>query len=134
MKDVCARLQGIRKKFANVTNVIFLSLKLDVIRVLRPLTKMMQDQLLLTLEFVAMCKLAKEMILRMCMLFGDSVEDGTKIEIFENDDTNKLFPTTRKLLNEFSEVEDEIVPFRQTRNHVVINQNNQVVFSKRMLA
>ena len=111
MKDVRARLQGIRKNVSDVANLIFLSLKLDVIRVLRPLTKMMQDQSLLMSEFVTMCKVAKEMISRMCMLFGDSVEDGTEIEIFENDDTNKLFPTTRKLLNEFSEVEDEIVPF-----------------------
>ena len=39
MKDVHARLQGIRKNVSDVTNVIFLSLKLDVILVLRPQTK-----------------------------------------------------------------------------------------------
>ena len=134
MKDVRARLQGIRKNVADVKNVIFLSLKLDVIRVLRPLTKMMQDQSLLTSEFVTMCKVSKEIISRMCMLFGDSIEDGTEIEIFENDDTNKLFPTTRKLLNEFSEVEEEIVPFRQTRNDVLINQNKFVYYHEYLLS
>ena len=53
-----------------------------------------------------MCKMAKENISRMCTLFGDSVEDGTKIGIFEINDTKELFPTTRKLLNEFTEVEE----------------------------
>ena len=81
-----------------------------------------------------MCKVAKEMISRMCMLFGDEVEDGTEIEIFENIDTNKLFPTTRKLLNEFSEVEYEIVSFRQTRNDVVINQNKFVYYHDYLLS
>ena len=119
MKNVRPQLQGMRKSIVDMKNVIFLSIKLDVIHILHPLTKMMQDQSLLTSEFVTMCKVAKE---TMSVLFGDSIE----VEMFYNDNTKELFPTTRKLLNELTEVEEEIVPFRQTRNDTVVQRNKFV--------
>ena len=47
----------------------------------------------------------------------DSVENGTEAAIFCNDVAKEIFPTTCKLLEDLHEVDDDnIVPFRQTRN------------------
>ena len=62
MKDVHARIQGMRKNISNVKNLIYSSVKLYVLRVLRPVTKIMQDLTLLTSEFITMCEAAKENI------------------------------------------------------------------------
>ena len=64
-----------------------------------------------------MCEAAKENITRMSILFGDSVENGTEATIFCDDVAKEIFPTTYKLLEDLHEVDDDnIVPFRQTRN------------------
>ena len=70
MKDVRARIQGMRKNISNVKNLIYASVKLNVIRLCRPVTKMMQDLTLLTSEFITMCEAAKENIARMSISFG----------------------------------------------------------------
>ena len=80
-----------------------------------------------------MCKVAKEIISRMCVLFGDSV-DGNEVEMFYNDNTKVLFQTTRKLLNKLTEVEDEIVQFWQTRNDTVVHRNKFVYYHDYLLS
>ena len=81
-----------RKNISNVKNLTYASVKLDVIRVLRPVTKMMQDLTLLTYEFITVCEAAKENITCMSILFGDSVENGMEATIFCDDVAKEIFP------------------------------------------
>ena len=61
MKKLVLVLEGIRKNIARTKSLLFNSGKLDILNLLQPLSKILQDTSLLSPNFVTTCKVTMQM-------------------------------------------------------------------------
>ena len=98
-------LEGIHKNIASTKSLLFNSLKLDILNLLQPMSKILQDTSLLSPTFIITCKVTMQNVKCMKKL----VEEKQR-EAFHD---NELFHYTRLVLNQLTEEVQKIVPQHQ---------------------
>ena len=115
IKKIVPTLAGIRKEVAKTDAVLFTAVELDILALLRPMSKILQDDDLLRPVFITTWSMTITKIGRMCTILDDEGRDAF--------DDAELFPRTSKLLNELTNEEGE-TPFRQSRSDSRANPKN----------
>ena len=108
IKKLKSKLEGVRKSVTSVTALIFNSVKPDVLEVVRPMSKILQETSLLSPTLLTTCTVTMENISRMSDLIENWKEKG-KIE--------ELFPRTLKVLDSLEKESGNLIPDRQLRGN-----------------
>ena len=102
MKKLVPILEGICKNIASMKSLLFNSVKLDILNLLQPMSKILQDTSLLSPTFITTCEVTMQNV--KCM--KNLVEEKQR-EAFHD---SELFHHTRLVLNQLTEEVQEIVP------------------------
>ena len=113
MKKLVPVLEGIRKNIASTKSLLFNSMKLDILDLLQPVSKILQDALLLSPTFITTCKVTMQNVKRMKNLVEEKQGEAFR--------DSELFHHTCLVLNQLIEEVQEIVPQHQTRSDTVEN-------------
>ena len=116
MKKLAPILEGICKNIASTKSLLFNSIKLDILNLLQPMSKILQDTLLLSPTFITTCEVTMQNVKRMKNL----VEEKQR-EAFHD---SELFHHTRLVLNQLTEEVQEIVPQCQTCSDTAKNPDH----------
>ena len=108
IKKLKSKLEGVQKSVTSVTSLIFNSVKLDVLEVVRPISKILQETSLLSSTLLTTCTVAMENISQMSDLIGNWKERG-KIK--------ELFPRTLKVLDSLEKESANLIPNQQLRGN-----------------
>ena len=108
IKKLKSKLEGVRKGVTSVTPLIFNSVKLDVLEVVRPMSKILQETSLLSPTLLTTCTVTMENISWMSDLIENWKEKG-KIK--------ELFPRTLKVLDSLEKEFANLIPDRQLRGN-----------------
>ena len=108
IKKLKSKLEGVRKGVTSVTALIFNSVKLDVLEVVRPMSKILQETSLLSPTLLTTCTVTMENISWMSDLIENWKEKG-KIK--------ELFPRTLKVLDSLEKEFANLIPDRQLRGN-----------------
>ena len=108
IKKLKSKLEGVRKGVTSVTPLIFNSVKLDVLEVVRPMSKILQETSLLSPTLLTTCTVTMENISRMSDLIENWKEKG-KIK--------ELFPRALKVLDSLEKESANLIPDRQLRGN-----------------
>ena len=108
IKKLKSKLGGVRKSVTSVTTLIFNSVKLDVLEVVWPMNKILQETLLLSPTLLTTCTVTMENISRMSDLIENWKEKG-KIK--------ELFPRALKVLYSLEKESANLIPDRQLRGN-----------------
>ena len=65
MKKLVPVLEGTRKNIANTKSLLFNSVNLDILNLLQPMGKILQDTLLLSPTFIITCEVTMQNVKRM---------------------------------------------------------------------
>ena len=106
MKKRVPVLEGIHKNIASTKSLLFNSKKFDILNLLQPMSKILQDTWLPSPTFITTCKVTMQNV--KCM------ENFAEVKQRESFHDSKLFHHTRLVLNQLTEEVQEIVPQRQT--------------------
>ena len=109
MKDSKATIEGINKKVCQTVHVVFQALKLDVLTVILPLSKIMQAVNLLTPEYFTACSTTVDNIAKVKTLLESL--DGPD---YESDDI--VFTNTKSIMEQLIDESETVVPLGQTRS------------------
>ena len=112
MKDSKPKLQGLLTDNSDITKIIFNTIKVDILLVLCPVRKILQESILLLPQLITICSSAIKTVKKMKKL----VE--THKDPFANPE---FFPTFNKFIEQLKEEPEELLPFRQTRNDTQAN-------------
>ena len=119
MKDLKPKVQGIKNNISIVKRLLFISVKLDILIAIRPLSKTLQDNSLITPEFVTACKMTIENIERIRDMIVTQ-----KNEMYNSD----FFPNTRKIVGELLCDDEEIISERQSRSETAEERGKKYTF------
>ena len=108
IKKLKSKLEGVRKGVTSVTPLIFNSVKLDVLEVVRPMSKSLQETSLLSPTLLTTYTVTMENISRMSDLIENWKEKG-KIK--------ELFPRILKVLYSLEKESANLIPDRQLRGN-----------------
>ena len=108
IKKLKSKLEGVRKSVTSVTALIFNSVKLDVLEVVQPMSKILQETSLLSPTLLTTCTVTMENISRMSDLIENWKEKG-KIK--------ELFPLTLKALDSLEKESANLIPNPQLQGH-----------------
>ena len=103
IKKLKSKLEGVRKSVTSVMPLIFNSVKLDVLEVVPPMSKILQETSLLSPTLLTTCTVTMENISRMSDLIENWKEKG-KIK--------ELFPWTLKVLDSLKKESTNLIPDR----------------------
>ena len=116
MKKLAPILEGICKNITSTKSLLFNSIKLDILNLLQPMSKILQDMLLLSPTFITTCEVTMQNVKRM-----KNLVEVKQREAFHD---NELFHHTRLVLNQLTEEVQEIVPQRQIRSDTAENPDH----------
>ena len=108
MKKLVPVLEGICKNITSTKSLFFNSVKLDILNLLQPMSKILQDMSLLSPTFITTCEVTMQNV--KCM--KNLVEDKQR-KVFHD---SGLFHHTRLVLSQLTEEVQEIVPQCQTHS------------------
>ena len=108
IKKLKSKLEVVRKSVTSVTDIIFNSVKLNVLEVVRPMSKILQETSLMSPTSLTTCTVTMENISRMSGLIENWKEKG-KIKV--------LFPRTLKVLDSLEKESANLIPDRQLRGN-----------------
>ena len=108
IKKLKSKLEGVQKSVTSVTDLTFNSVKLDVLEVFQPMSKILQETSLLSPTFLTTCTVTMENISRMSDLIENWKEKG-KIK--------ELFPGTLKVLDSLEKESANLIPDQQLRGN-----------------
>ena len=108
IKKLKSKLEGVRKSVTSVTALIFNSVKPDVLEVVRPMSKILQETSLLSPTLLTTCTVTMENISWMSDLIENWKEKG-KIK--------ELFPRTLKVLDSLEKESANLIPHQQLRGN-----------------
>ena len=112
MKDSKAKLQGLLADNSKIKNIVFNAIKVDILSVLRPVSHILQESNLLVPELITVCTTAVKTVKKMRKF----------VETHENPFENaEFFPTLNKFIEQLEEEDEELLPYRQTRNDAGAN-------------
>ena len=111
MKSARSKLKGIRKNVCNTDRIIYCALKLDILSVIAPMSKILEEAELMSPGLILICSATFKKIKGM-------------LTIFENDGSSALersliFPRTTEIINLMRKEEQEIVAELETHGSVV---------------
>ena len=109
MKDSKATIEGINRKVCQTVHVVFQALKLDVLTVILPLSKIMQSVDLLTPEYFTVCSTTVDNIAKVKTLL-----EGLDGPDYEFDDI--VFTNIKSIVEQLIDESETVVPLRQTRS------------------
>ena len=95
MKKLVPILEGICKNIASLKSLLFNSVKLDILNLLQPMSKILQDLLLLSPTFITTCEVTMQNV--KCM---ENLVEEKQREAFHD---SELFHHTRLVLNQLTE-------------------------------
>ena len=95
MKKLAPVLEGIHKNIASTKSLLFNSMKLDILNLLQPMSKILQDTLLLSPTFITTCEVTMQNV--KCM---KSLVEEKQREAFHD---SELFDHTCLVLNQLTE-------------------------------
>lgn len=110
IKKIKATLQGIKSDVCHVDKIIYAGCKQDVLALVKPLSKVSQDNELILPSLITCC--AKTLKLVDLLLTSEGSDALRRKEVF---------PNTVTLINQFSPEATNIVLERQTRNDMQVN-------------
>ena len=108
IKKLKSKLEGVQKSVTSVMALIFNSVKLDVLEVVRPMSKILQETSLLSPTLLTTCTVTMENISQMSDLIENWKEKG-KIK--------ELFPRTLKVLDSLEKESVNLIPNQQLRGN-----------------
>ena len=111
-----AKLEGYKNNVCETKRVLFEAIKTDVLQILEPVSKTLQEASLLTPKLLSVCRKVIKTIDKLLILLNR--EGG---EAFHRDD---VFPTASDILEQLADNDEEILPERQTRAQAAANPNN----------
>ena len=111
MKLARSKRKGIRKNVCNTDRIIYCALKLDILSVIAPMSKILLEAELMSPGLISICSATLKNIVGM-------------LTIFENDGSSALersliFPRTTDIINLMRNEEQEIIAELETRGSVV---------------
>ena len=110
------KMEGIRKNIEQRKPVIFNSVNLDILVLLRPMSNILQEINLPSPEFLTTCQMTVQNISGMCTLLNDKRENEL--------DNKELFAWKEKFLSILKAEQAEIIPSRQTWLDTTVNPTN----------
>ena len=116
IKKIIPKLQGYKNDVCVTKRVVFEAIKLDVLRLLEPVRKTLQEISLLTPKLLSICRNEIKVLEKLLHLLN---RDGSNV--FHCDD---IFKKASKILEQLSVEEEDIVPERQIRAAAAENPNN----------
>ena len=112
MKHSKPKLQGLLTDNSDITKIVFNTIKVDILSVLRPVSKILQESSLLLRQLITICSSAIKTVKKMKKL----------VETHEDPFANpEFFPTFNKFIEQLKEEPEELLPFRKTRNDTQAN-------------
>ena len=107
MKDCKAKLQGLLTDNSDIKKIVFNTIKVDILSVLRPVSKILQESNLMVPQLITVCSSAIKTVKKMKKLVETHEDPFINLE---------FFPTFNKFIEQLKEEPEELLPFRQTRN------------------
>lgn len=117
IKKIVAKLEGYKSDVCDTKRVVFEAIKLDVLRLLEPVSKTLQEASLLTPKLLSVCRKGIKSFEKLLLLLNRDGKDA-----FHRDD---IFKTASEILEQLSDNEDDIIPERRTRAGAAENPNNR---------
>ena len=108
MKKLVPILEGICKNIASLKSLLFNSVKLDILNLLQPMSKILQDLLLLSPTFITTCEVTMQNV--KCM---ENLVEEKQREAFHD---SELFHHICLVLNQLTEEVQEIASQHQTHS------------------
>lgn len=123
IKKIKAEMEGHKSNICHVDRIIYVGAKQDVLNLIRPLGKVLQDNSLILPSLITCCARTLKSVKKLDQIL---LQEGT--DAFNRPE---LFPNAKSLIDQMSEEQEEIVPERQTRNTSSANPgNHQTLFFK----
>ena len=119
MNDVKTKLQGMQKQTTNVDKLVFSAIKQDVLAVLIPTSKILQENGLILPNLITICKSAIQNIKKLKRLVEENGSD-----VFQN---VKIFPNCSSFIKELITDEAQRLPERQTRGDSYFSNSQKKV-------
>ena len=116
MKKLVHVLEGICKNITSMKSLLFNSVKLDILKLLQPMSNLLQDTSLLSPTFITTCEVTIQNVKRMKNL----VEEKQR-EAFHD---SELFHHTCLVLNQLTKEDQEIDRQRQTCSDTAENPDH----------
>ena len=110
MKLATSKLKGIRQNVCNTDRIIYCALTLDILSVLAPMSKILQEAELMSPGLISICSATLKNIEGMLTMVEN---DGSALE------RSLIFPRTTEIINVMRNEEQEIVAELETRSSVV---------------
>ena len=120
MKKLVPVLEGIHKNITSMKSLLFNSEKLDILNLLQPMRKILQDTSLLSPTFITTCEVTMQNV--KCM---KNLVEGKQREAFHD---SELFHHTHLVLNQLTKEVQEIVPQHQTCSDTAENPDHNYSF------
>ena len=106
MKSATSKLKGSRKNVCNTDRIIYCALKLDILSVIAPMSKILQEAELMSPGLISICSATLKNIEGMLTLFEN---DGSSAL-----ERSLIFPRTTEIINVMCNEEQEIVAELET--------------------
>ena len=113
MKKMQATLAGHKADICHVDKVIYAGVKQDVLTVIQPLSKVLQNNSLILPALITCCVKTLKTVKKLDELLSNEGPDALR--------RSKVFPSAVSLINQMSEECENIIPGRQTRNDTLEN-------------
>lgn len=126
MKALVPKLTGIKNNTCKTKRVLFNAVKLDVLRILEPVSKTLQEVALVLPQVISVCS---GVVKNVCKVHKLLTANGTAA--FYRDD---IFPETSEILERMAVEDDDIIPERQTRRTAAADTDNFVLLDGYLLS
>lgn len=117
IKKVKSTLEGLRSNICQTERIIFCGVKEDVLSIVQPLSKVLQENSLILPALITCCSKTLKSIKKL-----DELLERDGLEALNN---AEVFPSTAKLIEKMSDEETGIIPNRQTRKEASGNPDNK---------
>ena len=84
MKDCKAKLQGLLTDNSDIKKIVFNTIKVDILSVLRPVSKILQESNLLVPQLITVCSSAIKTVKKMKKLVETHEDPFINLEFFSN--------------------------------------------------
>ena len=112
MKDSKVKLQGLLTDNSDIKKIVFNTIKIEILSVLHPASKILQESNLLLPELITIVSTAMKTVKKMKMLVETHKDPFRNVE---------LFPMLNKFLGKLKEEPEKLLLYRQTRNAAQAN-------------
>ena len=116
IRKVKATLEGIRSDLCHTDSLLFNFVKQDVLAIIQPLTKVLQESEIILPEIISSCQRSIKLIGKLGKLLN-----AQGVEAFSN---TEIFSSIANMFKYLQPNEEEVIPQRATRNATRENPTN----------